>query len=112
MSRNQLSTSVHVGPGNTALTVSAVPRGHRCRRSRRCRRRFCRCRVPSVSTGEPLDGRALALHEHNVSLLNTPEVFVAMMIFLIASMDNPFRREFGVPPDAVARFRLQPTLFT
>ena len=39
-------------------------------------------------------------------------VFVAMMIFLIASMDNPFRREFSVPPDAFARFRLQPTLFT
>jgi hypothetical protein len=47
-----------------------------------------------------------------VSLRNTPEVFVAMMIFLIACIDNPFRREFGVPPDTVARFRLQPTLFT
>jgi hypothetical protein len=35
-----------------------------------------------------------------------------MMIFLIASIDNPFRRKFGVPPDTVARFRLQPTLFT
>jgi hypothetical protein len=39
-------------------------------------------------------------------------VFVAMMIFLIASIDNPFRREFGVPPDAFTRFRRQPTLFT
>jgi hypothetical protein len=39
-------------------------------------------------------------------------VFVAMMIFLIASTDNPFRRESSVPPDAFARFRLQPTLFT
>lgn len=36
-------------------------------------------------------------------------VFVAMMIFLIASMDNPFRGEFSVQPDA---FRaLQTTLF-
>jgi hypothetical protein len=39
-------------------------------------------------------------------------VFVAMMIFLVASMDNAFRREFSVPPDAFARFRLQPTLLT
>jgi hypothetical protein len=36
-------------------------------------------------------------------------VFVAMMIFLIASMDNPFRGEFSVQPDA---FRaLQTTFF-
>lgn len=37
-------------------------------------------------------------------------VFVAMMIFLIASMDNPFRGEFSVQPDA---FRaLQTTLLS
>jgi hypothetical protein len=37
-------------------------------------------------------------------------IFVAMMIFLIASMDNPFRGEFSVQPDA---FRaLQATLFS
>jgi hypothetical protein len=47
-----------------------------------------------------------------VSISRLISVFVAMMIFLIASTDNPFRRESSVPPDAFARFRLQPTLFT
>ena len=27
-------------------------------------------------------------------------IFVSMMIFLIASMDNPFRGEFSVQPDS------------
>lgn len=36
-------------------------------------------------------------------------VFVAMMIFLIASMDNPFRGEFSVQPDA---FRALQATFT
>ena len=32
-------------------------------------------------------------------------IFVAMMIFLIVSMDNPFRGEFSVRPDAFQALR-------
>jgi hypothetical protein len=38
-----------------------------------------------------------ALHALLVAVLAT---FIALLIFLIAAMDNPFRGEFSVPPDA------------